>query len=214
MAENFLVKKVGDLPVWAWGLVAAGGIGVGFFIVKSRSTQGIPGGAAASNTSAGNVLPDLSGASFPQSAGQITPGAPFPTVGPNQTPVFPGPGWTPILDGNGNVIGWNPPGAVPPPQPGQPPQPSPPGQPPQPTSKTVTVRPKTTTGVFAGWDKTHTGVPVRSAANANAPIQSYAAYGSGLTVLPTQITGGNNFGNPFWYQAQGGGFVSTSDALG
>jgi len=201
MAENFLVKKVGDLPVWAWGLVAAGGIGVGFFIVKSRSTPGIPGQSQASNVASGNVLPDLSGLSYPQSAGQITPGAPFPTVGPNQTPVFPGPGWAPILDGSGNVVGWNPP-------------PTPGSTPPPPTSKTVTVRPKTTAGTFAGWDKTHTGVPIRSAANANAPVQSYAAFGSALKVLPAQLTGGNNFGNAFWYQTQGGGYVSTSDAMG
>lgn len=215
MAENFLTHKLGELPVWGWGLAGLGGVGIAIYVIKSRSTQAIPGGQAASNTTAGTVSADQTG--FAQQAGQITPGTPFPTVpgtGGSSVPVFPGPGWTPIFDGNGNLIGWNPPGGTPgngttPPGGGNPPT-----TPQQPLTKNVVVRAKTTTGPWAAWDAKFPGPPVRPAPNQSSGLSTYAPFGSSLTVLPTPVNGGSNGQSSSWYQLQSGGFIAVSDTLG
>lgn len=134
MAENFLTKKIADLPVWAWGLIGIAGIGVGYLIIKRTSAPAIPNQGAASDTSAGNVLPDQTQAGLQPSA-PVGPGNPFPSVptGNGTVPVVP-PGYVPIYDSNGNLIGWQPPPApptVPPPGPGGSPPP-PAGSPPPP----------------------------------------------------------------------------------
>ena len=98
---NFLTNKIGDIPVWGWGLAAAGGIGIALFI-RSRSQQAIPTGTQASNTSLGNVLPDQS-----TIAGQVSNPSPSPYINPGGAPtVPPGPGYVPILDQNGTITGW------------------------------------------------------------------------------------------------------------
>lgn len=203
MAENFLTHKLGELPVWGWGLAGIGGIGIAFFVIKSRNAPqtAIPTGMQASTTTTGNVLPDQTG--YAQQAGQITPGAPFPTVpgtGGSQVPVFPGPGWTPILDGQGNVIGWNPP-----PTPGT--QPS--------GTKTVMVRAK---GANPGYDVKFPGPPVRPGPGASTGLRGTVPWGSALQVLPTVVTGKGNYsdtsGITTWYQLQGGGYISTYDVVG
>ena len=215
---NFLTNKIGDLPVWGWGIAGIGGVAIAYFVIKGRGIAGIPGGSSASDTTAGAVSADQTG--FPQSAGQITPGAPFPTVGPNQTPVFPGPGFTPIFDGNGNLIGWNPPGGVGnPQQPGAPPTPSPqpPGGgplPPQPSGKTVIIRAKTTTGVWAPWDAKYPGPPVRPSPNQASGVSTYAPFGTSVTVLPTPVNGGSNGQSTSWYQLLSGGYINVADTMG
>lgn len=219
---NFLTNKIGDLPVWGWGLAGIAGVGIAFFVIKGRGIPGIPGGSAASNPSSGTISADQAGLGYPQSAGQVTPGAPFPTVpvGGGSAPVFPGPGYTPILDGAGNVVGWNPPGGLGNPQaPGAPPtpSPSPPGGGPLPpigNTKTVIVRAKTTTGPWAAWDAKFPGPPVRKATNQASGVQTFVPFGSSLTVLPTALNGGSNGVSTGWYQLQSGGYIATSDVMG
>jgi hypothetical protein len=108
MAENFLTKKIADLPVWAWGLIGIAGIGVGYFIIKKPA---IPTGTQASDTSAGNVLPDQTG--LAPSNAPVGPGDPFMSVpvGQGTVPVLPN-GYAPQYDINGNLVAYQ---ASPPP---------------------------------------------------------------------------------------------------
>lgn len=110
MADNFLTKKIADLPVWAWGLVGIAGVGVGYLVI-TRGKSAIPTGTQASDTTSGNVLPDQTG--ITPSNAPVGPGDPFMSVpvGQGTVPVLPN-GYTQILDSNGNLTGYQ---APPPP---------------------------------------------------------------------------------------------------
>ncbi len=112
MAENFLTKKIADLPVWTWGLIGIAGIGVGYFIIKKTSTSAIPTGTQASDTASGNVLPDQTG--ITPSNAPVGPGDPFMSVpvGQGTVPVLPN-GYAPIYDSNGNLTGYQAPAPPP-----------------------------------------------------------------------------------------------------
>ena len=91
------------------------------------------------------------------------------------------------------------------PSPHQPPAPPPPkkggGQ------QTATIRAKQTSGIDAGWDRTHTGVPIRSQPSGyNDTIIGLVPFGGKIKVTGPLITGGLNQqgGSNQWYPVQGG----------
>lgn len=118
MADNFLMKKIADVPVWGWGIIGIAGIGVGYFIIH-RSKPAIPTGTQASDPTAGNVLPDQTPAALQPTNNPVGPGDPFMSVptGNGTVPVLPN-GYNPIYDANGNLTGYQappaPPSATPP----------------------------------------------------------------------------------------------------
>ena len=75
------------------------------------------------------------------------------------------------------------------------------------------IRAKTTSGLVAGYDKTHTGVPLRSAPSGSASTLSYIPFGSTVTVYSNDQYGGINpkVGSSGWYQVVSGGWVSDYD---
>ena len=114
MSDNFLTKKIADLPVWAWGLIVLAGGGLGFYFISKRKSAAIPTGTQASDTTSGNVLPDASASSLQPSNAPVGPGDPFPSVpvGNGTVPVIPS-GYSPIYDNNGNLVGYQPPAPPP-----------------------------------------------------------------------------------------------------
>lgn len=78
-----LTRKLGPLPLWAWGAIGVAGIVAGLYL-KNRlasSTQQSTSNAATPDTStAGTTYPDLGGATSGGGAGSI-PGNNFPDLG-------------------------------------------------------------------------------------------------------------------------------------
>src|SRR6185312_1226275 len=112
--KEFFLKKFGDLPVWAWALIAAGGIGAGILLIRWQ--KGTP--ATATNLTAQSSPGDLTTGN---TTGQDTNPAsntvgdngiinnPFPETNVNgqQIPILP-PGYQPVTDSSGNIIGYAP----------------------------------------------------------------------------------------------------------
>lgn len=70
-----LTQRVGPLPAWAWGLVAAGGIvGVRFVLSRRRGADDQAGDDADQTAADGQAVPDYAAAE-----GATRPGALFPT---------------------------------------------------------------------------------------------------------------------------------------
>lgn len=111
--KEFFLKKFGGLPVWAWALIGAGGIGAGILLIRWQQSKGTP---ASDTTLTSQSTPDLTtGNTGQETAAANTVGDngiinnPFPETNVNgsQVPVVP-PGYTPVYDNNGNIVGWAP----------------------------------------------------------------------------------------------------------
>lgn len=111
--KEFFLKKFGDLPVWAWGLIAAGGIGAGILLIRWQ--KGTPATAAnlTAQSSPGDLTTGNTGAETNSASNTVGDNGiinnPFPETNVNgqQIPILP-PGYQPVTDGSGNIIGYAP----------------------------------------------------------------------------------------------------------
>src|SRR5260221_6670066 len=139
----FLTKKIGDLPVWAWGLIGAAGVGVGIIIIKKTSTSAaaIP---TAPTANAQGVLSSPIGDNTGMPTVATVAGQVPPNVNQNSAQTTPpGPGYVPIINSNGDIVGWQfgPVPPAPPPTPAPNPTPPVPPAPPPVTPPTHFVNP-------------------------------------------------------------------------
>lgn len=59
--NQFLKKKVAGLPVWAWGLILAAGVGVGIYILRRQQSNQTPGtGSTAADNALSQSIPQTS----------------------------------------------------------------------------------------------------------------------------------------------------------
>jgi len=89
------------------------------------------------------------------------------------------------------------------PSPTQPAQPAPPKR----SGSRAIIRAKQTSGIDAGWDSTHAGVPIRSQPSGyNDSIVRLAAFGSSVPLIGPVLNGGLNQqgGSMQWYPVVGG----------
>lgn len=127
--QETLSKQVGGLPIWGWGLIGVGGVGVGYYVIHGKLLGGGSNPTSALSSYSAGTSVDANG-NLVDSNGNIIQGAsnlgqasssPYQTVPNGQggsIPILPT-GYTPITDSNGNVIGYN--------QPAPPMSPAPPG---------------------------------------------------------------------------------------
>lgn len=90
--------------------------------------------------------------------------------------------------------------------------------------ETGLIRTKNNNAAVAGYDKTNTGIPIRSGTQENSPIIGYEPYGSQVTLTGNAVTGGSNLpgkqaanGSTLWYQTMYNGvsgYISAYDLNG
>lgn len=138
--KEFLTKKFGGLPVWAWALIGVAGVGAGYLLIKWQQGKSNTPSALTANSTPSLTTGNASGNETNSAMGTVGSNGvidnPFPesNVNGQQIPVIP-PGYQAVFDGNGNIIGWGPTPTNPTPtQPNQPTTPSQPSKPIQPYS--------------------------------------------------------------------------------
>jgi hypothetical protein len=106
-----LTKQVGPLPLWGWGAVILVGGGIGYVVIKrtnsSNAVQTSTPTPITTDTTGANAaqIPQYSGADTGTQNTNPVLTVPTPT---GTAPILPV-GYVPIKDGNGNIIGWEPP---------------------------------------------------------------------------------------------------------
>lgn len=132
--KEFLTKKVGGLPVWAWALIGVAGVGAGYLLIRYQQKKSNTTSALTAQNSADLTTGNASGNETNPSTGQVGSNGiidnPFPETNVNgqNVPIIP-PGYQAVYDSNGNIVGWepitvNPTPAPPPPTGGPPPPPT------------------------------------------------------------------------------------------
>lgn len=111
--KEFLSKKFGGLPVWAWALIGVAGVGAGYLLIRwQQSKSSTPSSLTTSNTpdlTTGNASGQESNSATGTvgSNGVIDNPYPETTVNGQQVPIIP-PGYQGVYDSNGNLVGWEP----------------------------------------------------------------------------------------------------------
>jgi len=109
--KEFLAKKFGGLPVWAWALIGAAGIGAGYLLIRWQGKK-TPASLTPAN-SADLTTGNASGNETNSATGTVGANGvidnPFPesNVNGQQIPIVP-PGYQAVYDPNGNIVGWEP----------------------------------------------------------------------------------------------------------
>jgi hypothetical protein len=205
--ENFLTKQTAGLPNWAWGVVILLGVGIGYFVIKSKNAP------TTSPSTTSNVVGQEQAAD--QAPINATAGY-FPTTSVNgQTvPVVPS-DYQGIYNPNGDLIGYQPQTQSTSNQTGT-------------TSPTLsaTIRHSEagTQSQYASYDAQNSGIPLRSNAgtfsSSGAPLNNIVAtipFGSMIQLAGSSVTGTGNdtpSGNPVWYPVTYNGqqgYVSAAD---
>lgn len=120
--HELLTKKIGGLPVWAWGLIGIAGVGAGYLVIRyqqkqqaataaTSSTATDPGSSVVNATTQPTVAEP--GSSLVPYTGGSTDSAtgasyfPETSVNGQTVPVIPA-GYQPIYDTTGALVGYEP----------------------------------------------------------------------------------------------------------
>lgn len=111
--KELLTKTYAGLPVWAWLLIGAAGVGAGIILIKwQQKGSSTPAALTAQSTpdlTTGNAAGQESNPSQGAVGNNGVINNPFPeaTVNGQQVPIIP-PGYQAVFDENGNIIGFEP----------------------------------------------------------------------------------------------------------
>ncbi len=194
---EFFSHKIADLPTWAWlGVIVVGG-GVGYYFVtqQQKSSQAATSTTSTPGSSASTNSQNANPASA-YSVGNQPVSADYSTNGQPTSPVY--------------VIS-NP----------STPMPTAPTTPTPTTMLTIRNRNQTTSGQFAQYDASHSGIPMRSGPGESNAVVAQVPFGAQVSEVGGPISGTANYqgsgSSTLWYQVSyngQNGYVSIEDIIG
>lgn len=110
---NFLKKDLGGLPVWAWGLIVVGGVGIGLFFLKGNNPitnllgTGTSSGGQSGSSEAGDVVGQSGNGTVPTTFNNPDTGFAQTNVNGQSVPILPQ-GYQPITNSGGQVLAFGP----------------------------------------------------------------------------------------------------------
>lgn len=192
---EFLQKKYGGLPVWAWGLIVIGGVVVGLYFLKNKGIGSVLTGNAGTTSSGTSSTSEAAGTVDSQTV-PVTSASPvyvLSTSNPGTTTSTDGQTSTTTTNtGDGNTSGT--------------------------TTSNIKIRPSQalTGGIFQQYDQGHSGIPLRNSPGGSqyTPIP----FGASVTLTGNAQSGPQTGGNstiyyPVTYNGQSG-YVSALDLTG